>query len=105
MAKVNHITGVFALLILPQMSWADRPPSAVCQKMVESDPREQITMEECLCTYSVADTVLDDDIKALLFQSWYTGENVTDQLKALPEPKRVQRQFKTMERTFKKNCL
>ncbi|MCG8325781.1 MAG: hypothetical protein MI673_09700 [Thiotrichales bacterium] len=49
--------------------------------------------------------VLLRDIKALLFQSWYTCENVTSQLEALPEPKRVQRQFKTMERTFKKNCL
>lgn len=105
MTKFKHIAGAGALLILPQLAWADRPPEAVCQKMVEGDPSGQITMEECLCTYNVADTVLDDDIKALLFQSWYTGENVTSQLEALPEPKRVQRQFKTMERTFKKNCL
>ncbi|WP_299982950.1 hypothetical protein [uncultured Ruegeria sp.] len=105
MTTIKHIAGAGALLILPQLALADRPPQAVCQKMVEGDPSGQITMEECLCTYNVADTVLDDDIKALLFQSWYTGENVTEQLEALPEPKRVQKQFKTMERTFNKNCL
>ncbi len=105
MTAYKYLVGAIALTVLPQFSWADRPPEAVCQKMVEGDPSGQITMEECLCTYNVADTVLDDDIKTLLFDSWYTGENITEKLNALPQPKRVPRQLKTMERTFNKNCL
>lgn len=105
MSHLKLIVGAVSLLISPQLVLADRPPEAVCQKMVEGDPSGQITMEECLCTYNVADTVLDDDIKALLFDSWYTGENITEQLNALPQPKRVPRQLKTMEQTFNKNCL
>ena len=104
MTTFKRIVGAGALLILPQLAGADRPPQAVCQKMVEGDPSGQVTMEECLCTYNVANTVLDDDIKELLFESWYTGENITEQLNALPKSKRVPRQFKAMEQTFNKNC-
>ncbi len=104
MSTFEKLIGSAALIILPQIAVADRAPEAICQKMVEGDPSGQITMEECLCTYNVADTVLDDDIKALLFESWYTGENVTDRLNQLPNPKRVKKQFGKMDRTMRVNC-
>lgn len=102
---MKHVLGCAAVLILPMTAWAAPSPQATCQVMVDSDPSGQITMEECLCTYQVADQVLDDDIKELLFKSWYTGENVTDQLKALPNPKRVPKQFGRMERGMHQNCV
>ncbi|KIC44587.1 hypothetical protein RA28_17000 [Ruegeria sp. ANG-S4] len=102
---IKHFFGCAAVLLLPQIALAAPTPQATCQVMVDTDPSGQITMEECLCTYQVADQILDDDIKELLFKSWYTGENVTDQLNALPNPKRVKKQFSRMERGMKQNCL
>ena len=77
-------------MVFPQRAMADCPHEVVRQKMVEGDPGGQMAMVECLCIYAVADAVLDDDIKTHLFEFWYTGDNVTKMLKALPQPKRVQ---------------
>ncbi|WP_170607667.1 hypothetical protein [Ruegeria arenilitoris] len=66
MTTMKRIFGLTALYLLPQATLAGPPPEAVCERMVADDPSGQITMEECLCTYQVADQVLDDDIKELL---------------------------------------
>ncbi|MDA7964991.1 hypothetical protein [Ruegeria sp.] len=100
---VKRAASIVALLV-PSVAFAEPTPQEVCQKMIEEDRSGDIVMEECLCTYQVADTVLDDDIKALLFDAWYTGNNNTEKMKALPNPKRINKQFKTMERTMRKNC-
>ncbi len=104
MTYLKRISGLIPLLVLPQAAMAERTPQEICEKLIESEPSGQIEMVECVCTYNVANAVLDDDIKALLFESWYTGENVTDRLNALPNPKRVKKQFSKMERTMKVNC-
>jgi len=94
-----------ALVALPCIASAGPTPEAVCEQMVVTDPSGQITMEECLCTYQVADQVLDEDIKELLFDAWYTGNNNTEKMKQLPNPKRINKQFSRMERAMKQNCL
>ena len=48
--------------------------------------------------------VLDDDIKALLFDSWYTGADNMSALEALPGRNRVELQMRKMDRTLKANC-
>jgi len=63
-----------------------------------------LTLTDCHCTYRVADAVLDDDIKALLFDSWYNGNSNMARLEKLPRPGRVKRQFRSLERALKKNC-
>lgn len=104
MTQFRYFAGAAVLVLLPQVALAERSPEAVCQRMVDTDQSGDITMEQCLCTYNVADSVLDDDIKALLFEAWYTGENVTEQLNQLPNPKRVKRQFGKMDREMNFNC-
>ena len=105
MLKFCQISLSMAALVLPQIASAGPTPEAVCQQMVITDPSGQITMEECLCTYQVADQVLDEDIKELLFDAWYTGNNNTEKMKQLPNPKRINKQFSRMERAMKQNCL
>ncbi len=105
MTSMKPVIYSLVFLSLPTAALAGPPAPAVCAKMVASDISGQITMEECLCTYLVAEQVLDNDIKELLFKSWYTGENVTDELNALPNPKRVPKQFSRMERGMKQKCV
>lgn len=59
---------------------------------------------DCQCSYRVADVVLDDDVKALLFDSWLNGTDNMAALEQLPNPRRIKKQFRTFERSLKKNC-
>ena len=63
-----------------------------------------MSQNDCLCIYRVADASLDDDIKALIFDSWYTGNNNLQALEQLPKPGRIEKQLKTMQRSLKTNC-
>jgi len=63
-----------------------------------------LSVQDCKCMYRVADAVLDDDLKALLFEAWYTGRNNMDALESRPNPRRFEKQMRTMERTLAKYC-
>jgi len=76
----------------------------ICRKMIADGRGGDLDQSMCLCTYRVAVAVFDDDIKALLFDSWYNGTNNMSALEKLPGQSRVKKQFRTMKRTLKKNC-
>jgi hypothetical protein len=94
------------ILGLVQPAAADARPSGaeICKKMIADGRGGGMGQPECLCVYRIADTVLDDDLKALLFDSWLNG---TDNMKAaenLSSRARVQRQMLKMQRMAKKDC-
>ncbi|MEX0368606.1 MAG: hypothetical protein AB3N22_21305 [Ruegeria sp.] len=76
----------------------------ICRKMISDGRNGGMNLSDCMCTYRVADAVLDEDIKALLFDSWYNGTNNMKAIEALPRRGRVKKQLRTMDRTLKKNC-
>ncbi len=63
-----------------------------------------LTQKNCVCAYRVAETVLDADLRALLFDSWYNGTDNSAALQALPQKGRVLRQMKSMKKTTEKTC-
>lgn len=87
-------------------SFATAAPSAnqTCQKMISEGRGGGLSQNDCLCTYRVADAVLDEDVKSLLFDSWYNGTNNMKAIKRLPKQGRVRKQLKTMQRSLKANC-
>ena len=62
------------------------------------------TMEQCLCHYRVAEAVLDDDLKTILFDSWYNGTNNMDAVERLKPRRRIEKQFRTLEKNLRRNC-
>lgn len=76
----------------------------VCKKMIADGRGGRMTQTNCLCAYHVAETVLDANVQALLFESWRNGTNNTAAMDALPNRGRILRQFQTMKRTVEKNC-
>lgn len=75
-----------------------------CTKMRNDDRLGPISYEQCLCNYAVADQVLDDDVKALLFDAWATGANNMAKVEALRPRARVRKQFKTLQRSIQASC-
>ncbi|MEM7091198.1 MAG: hypothetical protein AAF496_16705 [Pseudomonadota bacterium] len=78
--------------------------NAICKKMISDGRGGGMSQADCLCTYRVADAVLDEDIKSLLFESWYNGTNNMKAIEKLPRRNRIKKQFRTMDKTLKKNC-
>lgn len=72
--------------------------------MLADDRGGDMSFDQCLCTHRVAVAVFDEDIQTLLFDSWYNGTNNMSALEKLPKRGRIKRQFRTMERTLRKNC-
>ncbi|MEM7089552.1 MAG: hypothetical protein AAF496_08240 [Pseudomonadota bacterium] len=97
-------TLAWALICFPVVLGAQPSAQAVCQKMQAEGRNGPFSFEDCTCTYHVADAVLDDDIKALMIEAWYSGNATFDQIMQLPNPRRVERQLLKMERTMKKTC-
>ena len=64
-----------------------------------------MSLKTCLCNHRAADAVLDDDIKALLFDSWYSGTDNTKALERLPKRRRVKTQLIMLRTTINKDCL
>ncbi len=75
-----------------------------CNAMRSDDRLGPNTYAQCLCNYAAADQVLDDDVKALLFDAWRTGANNMAKVEALRPRARIRTQFKTLERTIKASC-
>lgn len=76
----------------------------ICKKMISDGRGAGMSQSDCLCTYRVADAVLDENIKSLLFESWYTGTNNMKALERLPKQNRVTKQLKTLQRALQTNC-
>ena len=81
-----------------------RSDAEVCAKMIADGRGGGMTQKNCVCAYRVAETVLDADLRALLFDSWYNGTDNSAALQALPNKGRVLRQMKSMKKTTAKTC-
>ncbi len=92
------------LLTLPSPSNAAPSGKQVCKKMIAEGRANVWSLSECQCQYRVADVVLDEDIKTLLFDSWYNGTNNMKAVKKLPNQRRVLKQLKTFRRSGAANC-
>ncbi len=75
-----------------------------CRKMIADGRSGGLSQADCLCRYRAADAVLDDDIKALLFDAWYAGHDNMAAMERLPGRQRVKRQMSILQRTIEKNC-
>ena len=95
-----------AALALFAPASAQAAPSArqTCQKMIGEGRGGGMSQTYCECMYRVADAVMDDDVKALTFDSWYNGTNNMKALEQLPNLGRVKKQLRTMQRSLKPNC-
>lgn len=100
------IFGLIVLMNLGVPSTATSAPSAkqICTKMIAEGRGGGMSLADCTCTHRVADAVLDDDIKALLFDAWFTGADNTAKLERLPKKARVKRQMRIMQKTLAANC-
>jgi len=93
-----------ALIIAPSLVTAAPSANQICQKMISEGRGGGLSQNDCLCTYRVADAVLDEDVKSLLFDSWYNGTNNMQAIERLPKQGRVRKQLRTMQRSLKANC-
>lgn len=76
----------------------------VCAKMIADGRTSGLDQAQCECRYQIAAEVLDADISTLLFDSWYNGTNNSDAIEALPEQRRIKRQFRNMHSNIKRQC-
>ncbi len=75
-----------------------------CAKMQTEDRLGPINVAQCRCNYSVAEQVLDPDIRALLFDAWHNGNNNVAKMEQLRPKPRVRRQLRTMAEAVQKHC-
>lgn len=85
-------------------AWGAPSANQICTKMIAEGRGGTLDQKACLCTYRVADAVLDSDVKALLFDAWYTGKDNMPALARLGNPQRVKKQLRTMQLSMKANC-
>lgn len=106
MRNIYHIAicAVVALFFAPNLATAVPTANQTCQKMISDGRGGGLSQNDCLCTYRVADAVLDEDVKSLLFDSWYNGTNNMRAIERLPKQGRVRKQLRTMQRSLKVNC-
>ncbi|MCL6284716.1 hypothetical protein M3P21_14360 [Ruegeria sp. 2012CJ41-6] len=77
----------------------------ICKKMISDGRGGGMSQSDCMCSYRVADAVLDDDVKALLFDSWYNGTNNMDAIEKLPRRNRIKKQFRPWSGLSRKTAL
>ena len=104
MLKLMMPAATAALILGASMAGAAPTGAQICQKMIADGRANGMSQAKCLCTYRVADTVLDEDIKTLLWDSWYNGTNNMAAVEKLPGRARVKKQMETMYRSLKPNC-
>jgi len=104
MKVLKAVACLGAFVVFPHAVMAQPTSREVCQKMINEGRNGSFSFANCECTYRVADAVLDEDIKALLFDSWYNGNDNMAKMEQLPKPGRVRRQLRVMQRSLKKNC-
>ncbi|UWQ76332.1 hypothetical protein [Leisingera sp. M658] len=95
-----------ALFTLTFAAAAAAAPGAeeTCKALAARSQGEGLSMNLCTCTYKLADEVMDDDIKALLFQSWNDGIDRQEEADALKPRGRASKQFRKLERAVRKKC-
>lgn len=76
----------------------------VCSKMISDGRGGNLDQSDCLCNYRAADAVLNDQLKALLFDSWYNGTDNMQKISELPQQGRIRRQFRNLQREIQENC-
>ncbi|MFY0681599.1 MAG: hypothetical protein JXR13_13585 [Thalassovita sp.] len=76
----------------------------ICKKMISDGRGAGMSQSDCLCTYRVADAVLDENIKSLLFGSWFPRTNNMKELEQLPKLNHVAKQLETLQRALQTSC-
>lgn len=81
-------------------------PSArqICQKMISDGRAGGVSQRQCECNHRVAMDMLDKDIRALLFDAWYNGNNNIAAVERLPDQKRVMKQMENMALAVSIDC-
>ncbi|WP_299962212.1 hypothetical protein [uncultured Roseobacter sp.] len=93
-----------ALVTIPGYVAAAPSPEQTCARMISDGRANGMDQAICLCVYRVAEEVLDANIRALLFDSWYTGRDNMAAVQQLPRQGRVTRQMGKMQRTAARSC-
>ena len=75
-----------------------------CAKMQAEDRLGPLSNAQCQCSYSVAEQVLDPDIRALLFDAWYNGNDNIAKMEQIKPQTRVRKQLKSMAAAIAKHC-
>ncbi|MBT9247494.1 hypothetical protein KM031_14335 [Gemmobacter fulvus] len=101
-ALIIPVCALFSMTGVPAV--AAPSGNQICKKMISEARGGGLSQSDCLCTYRVADAVLDEDVKSLLFDSWYNGTNNMQAIERLPQQNRVRKQLRTMQRSLKANC-
>ncbi len=104
MRKFSNIMFCIASISLSNLANAAPSPGQVCNQMISEGRGNGQSQEDCLCYYRTADAVLDNDIKALLFDSWYHGTDNMQRVAELPRQGRVRRQFRSLQQEIRTNC-
>ena len=106
MRAILAVMGFLAAISTASAVAAQAGPSAdqVCKKMIAEGRGGKLTQKDCVCVYGVAEAVLDADLQALLFDSWYTGTDNSAALDALPKRGRILRHLQRMQRIANKTC-
>lgn len=106
MKRVLLVVGVAWAMVTAGATTAQtvRSEAEVCAKLIADGRGGGMTQKNCVCAYRVAEAVLDADVRALLFDSWYNGTDNSVALQALPHKGRVLRQMKSMKKTTEKTC-
>ncbi|MEM1077559.1 MAG: hypothetical protein AAGI09_03435 [Pseudomonadota bacterium] len=102
--KPSFILACTLLLFLSSAAQAAPTAREICKKMIADGRGGGLNQATCECTYRVADAILDEDVKTLLFEAWYTGKDNMGAVAKLPGQSRIRKQFKTMQRSLKPNC-
>ncbi|WP_299731384.1 hypothetical protein [uncultured Tateyamaria sp.] len=83
--------------------WAQTGPET-CARMKVEDRLGPLSEAQCQCNYSVADQVLDADIRALLFDAWYNGNDNMAKVEQLKPRHRVRREMLELRKAIQKHC-
>ncbi|MFL4471332.1 hypothetical protein ACERZ8_16135 [Tateyamaria armeniaca] len=75
-----------------------------CARMKSEDRLGPLSEAQCQCNYSVANQVLDADIRALLFDAWYSGNDNMAKVEQLRPRHRVRREMLQLRDAIKKYC-
>jgi len=94
---------ILGLAVLAGPAWAQTGPQT-CAKMKANDRLGPITEAQCQCNYSVASQILDEDIRALLFDAWYNGNDNMAKVEALKPRSRVRREMLEFRKALQKYC-
>ncbi|WP_108128178.1 hypothetical protein [Gemmobacter caeni] len=105
MRQILRATATLAAILLSVGPAAAAPSGAeICKKMIREGRANGMDQRKCLCAHRLAEATLDDDITALLFDSWYRGVNNMSAIERLPNQSRVKKQIATMALTLETRC-